>query len=290
VGLYFVLYAIKIIYENDKYSSMAYFAQYPTGAYASEQPLWVNFYAAPYSLKNFERTRSGIINRSYALLKLPLPKEPGFMARHEFGQADNPVGPVFSMAGVANAGGFGNFDTLFDRSLQPAQFYTEKQFATSTYRRFSNITEYSMISEARKSYQFDYIFAPHNEADSLAVENIVASFRKFSYPFISTYPERTAPQSLWSIKVTSGNQPTSFENLGEIWLGEPLPCVLETVMVKKNDSGADPIVRYLPNGASSYTLMSLVFTEFETGTYVPSANYLWSKSEVSYNLFGFNGQ
>lgn len=267
---------------------MAYFAQYPLGSYAQEQPLWVNFYVAPYSLKNIDRMRSTIVNRSFGHLKLPLPKEPGFYAAHEFGQSDSPIGPVMSMAGVANSGGFSNFDTLFDRTLQPAQFYSEKQFATSTYRRFSNITEMSMISEARKTYKFDYIFVPHNSQESIAVENIVASFRKWSYPVIADFPERTLPQNLWTIDVTSGNQSSSFQNLSEIWLGEPLPCVLEQVMVKKNDN-VDSVIRFLPNGASSYTLMSLIFTEFETGTFVPSMNYIKSKSEISYMSFGYNG-
>lgn len=261
---------------------MAYFAQYPMGQYAIEQPMWLNFYVAPYSLKNTERTRSGIANRKIGHLKLPLPKEPGFDARHEFGEADNPVGPVLSMAGVLNAGGMGNFDTLFERTLQPAKFYTEKQFATSTFRRFSNITELSMVSEARKSYQFDYIFTPHNEQEAIAVENIVASFRKWSYPSIANFPERTFPQNLWTLEVTEGNVTQSiFENLSEVWLGEPLPCVLSQVVVKKNDAGADPVIRFLPSGTSSYTLMSVVFTEFETGTFVPAANYVWSKSEIS---------
>jgi len=262
---------------------MAYYAQYPLGRYADEQPLWVNFYVAPYSLINVNRTRWGISNSKFGHLKLPLPKEPGFDARHEFAEADSPIGPVLSAAGLMNAGG--NFDSLFERTLQPAKFYTEKQFATSTYRRFSNITEMSMVSEARKVYKFDYIFTPHNAEESLIVEDIVASFRKWSYPRVADYPERTLPQNLWTIEVTSGSQPSSFENLSEIWLGEPLPCVLNQVVAKKNDAGADPVVRFLPNGASSYTLLSLVFTEFETGTYIPAANYIWSKSEVSASLF-----
>lgn len=267
---------------------MAYYS-YPKGSYAQEQPLWVNFHVATYSLKNIERTRSSIPNRGFGHIKLPLPKEPGFHAIHEFGQSDSPVGPVMSMAGVANSGGFGNFDKLFDRTLQPAQFYSEKQFATSTYRRFSNITEMSMISEARKTYKFDYIFVPHNSTESKEVEDIVASFRKWSYPTVANFPERTYPQNLWTIDVTAGNQSSSFYDLSEIWLGEPLPCVLEQVMVKKNDN-VDSVVRFLPNGASSYTLMSLIFTEFETGTYVPALNMLRSKSEVSYLTFGSNGQ
>jgi hypothetical protein len=60
---------------------------------------------------------------------------------------------------------------------------------------------------------------------------------------------------------------------------------LNTVIVKKNDD-ADAVVRYLPNGASAVTLLGLVFTEFETGTYVPGANATWSKSEISSYYFG----
>ena len=77
-------------------------------------------------------------------------------------------------------------------------------------------------------------------------------------------------------------------NLTANWLGEPLVCVLNTVIVKKNDD-ADSVVRYLPNGASSLTLLGLVFTEFETGTYIPPANAVWSKSEISARVFGYSG-
>jgi len=34
--------------------------------------------------------------------------------------------------------------------------------------------------------------------------------------------------------------------------------------------------------------MSLIFTEFETGTFVPALNYIRSKSEISYMSFGNN--
>lgn len=252
---------------------------YPNGLYANGIPLWANFFVSRYDLRAANRTRWGVVGRSFGHIRLPLPTEPGFQARHEFAQADNPVGPVISAAGLLNSGN--NMDTLFERTLQPAKFYSEKQFATSTYRRFSNITELSMVSEARKSYKFDYIFVPHTAEEAMSVENIVASFRKWSYPIYADYPERTYPQNLWAIKVTQGSSSSStYENLSEIWLGEPLVCVLENITVKRNDK-SDPVVRLLPNGSSSYTLMSLIFTEFETGTFVPGANYLFSKSEIS---------
>jgi hypothetical protein len=140
---------------------------------------------------------------------------------------------------------------------------------------------------------------PKSESESLAIENIVGTFRKSSYPSVaSNLPERSYPQNLWTLKVTKGNNvvldsgsgsPEGYgDNLTSNWLGEPLVCVLNTIIVKRNDD-ADSVIRYLPNGASSLTLLGLVFTEFETGTYIPPANATWSKSEISYRAFGYNG-
>lgn len=252
-----------------------------------EQPMWLNFYCAPYSLIDTERTRPGVIQRSFAHIQLPLPKEPGYQVAHEFGESNNnPVAPVLTAAGIANAGGGikGTLNVL-KRKLQPATYYWERMFATSTYRRFSNIAEYTMVSEGRKRYFFQYVFVPKNERETLEVENIVGTFRKSSYPTVATgLPERTYPQNLWCLQVSQGNQtgiggPDPF-NLTANWLGEPLVCVLETIKVEKNDA-SDPVVRYLPNGASSLTLVGLYFTEFETASYVPEWNALWSKSEIS---------
>jgi hypothetical protein len=268
---------------------MASFYQYPQGVYAAEQPLWMNFFAAPYSLINRERTRPGVVSRAEFHIKLQMPKEPGYNVQHEFGESNsNPVGPILTKAGLANSGGLSN---MLERMAAPAMAYYERVFATSTFRRFSNIAEMSMVSEGRKQYFFQYIFVPKNEYESTVVEEICGTFRKCSYPAVASgLPERSYPQKLWVLGVSRGNATTNWSNanLTANWLGEPLVCVLNTVMVKRNDD-ADSIIRYLPNGASSVTLLGLQFTEFETGTYVPSANAIWSKSEISYNSFGSSG-
>jgi hypothetical protein len=273
---------------------MASLYKYPLDVYAAEQPLWMNFHSAPYSLKNMERTRQGVINRAFAHIQLPMPKEPGYQVAHNYGESNNnPVGPILSRAGLANSGGAnisGGLQML-GRVLQPALFYHERMFATSTYRRFSNIAEMTMISEGRKQYFFQYVLVPKTEQETIQIESIVGTFRKSSYPAVASgLPERTYPQNLWTLSVTRGNVQAfgGDANLTANWLGEPLVCVLNTVIVKKNDD-ADSVVRYLPNGASSVTLLGLVFTEFETGTYVPEVNAILSKSEVSYRYFGYNG-
>jgi hypothetical protein len=266
--------------------------QYPsTSPYIEEQPLWVTFSASTYSLINKDRTRDGLWQRRFAELTLPMPKVPGYSLKHEFGEGTNPVGPVLSMGAVANSGGFKNFDTLWNRILAPDVAATEYMYSTSTYRRFSNISEYTMVSEARRVYAFDYIFAPKNNEDSIQVENIIGTFRKSSYPTVANgLPERTYPQNLWTIGVSRGfssnpNPTGPVTDLTANWLGEPLPCVLQSMVVKKNDD-SDPVLRLLPNNLSNVTLLGLVFVEFETGSYDYNRNQLLSKSEVSYNSFG----
>lgn len=263
--------------------------QYPLGVYAMEQPLWLNFYVSEYSLINKNRTREGIIDEAYAMMSLPMPKEPTYTVEHEFGEGTNPVGPVLSAAGLINSGGVKFADTLWNRLTSGgAAAQEEYMYATSTFRRFSNVTEATMISEARKKYYFEYIFVPKNQNEAINVENIVGTFRKSSYPSVASgLPERTYPQQLWTFNVTAGyNSPRNItsNNLTSDWLGEPLPCVLAAITVKKNDK-SDPIIRYLPNGSSNVTLMALSFVEFETGTFDPPSGKLLSKSEISYKYF-----
>jgi hypothetical protein len=268
----------------------SYTRQYPAvGTLAAlEQPLWLKFSTTPYSLIASQRTRSYISANSQIDLVLPLPKEPGYQVRHEYGEGTNPVGPVLSLASLQNSGG--DFDTLWNRLIDPGMFQNEYMYATTTFRRFSNISEATLVSEARKEYYFEYLFVPKNENETRQVIDIVGSFRKASYPRSAGLPERTYPQNLWTIEVLPGTISGSSPTLTADWLGEPMPCVLTTVLVKTNDA-ADPIVRFLPNGTSSVTVLGLMFREFETGTYVPpggggGGGQLLSKSEIAASTFG----
>lgn len=255
---------------------------------ASEQPMWLKFCAAPYSLRKKERTRDGVTARAQFEIYLPLPKDPGYTIAHDFGVSnDNPIAPIISMANIANSGRADSaidqtsIENLMIRMAQPATAYYERLFATSTYRRFSNLTELTMVSEGRKQYVFSYIFTPKNAEEAVQIEAICGTFRKSSYPAVaSELPERVFPQGLWTIEVIPGVNQPEFSEASSTFLGEPLVCVLKTVTVKKNDE-ADPITRFLPNGASAVTLLVLTFQEFEAGSYDPEQNAIRSKSEIA---------
>ena len=254
--------------------------QYPKDEpYAAEIPFWCMFSCAPYSVINTNRTRSGISANAIAEIALPFTSEPKMSLQHKFSEGTNPVGPVLSMAGLKNTSG-GEL-LLIDRMSAPAAAFYEASFTTDTYRRFSNVTEATMTSEARRNFIFKYLFVPKTDEESQEVDNIVNVFRNFSYPtVVANLPERSFPQNLWTITALSAAANSSY--LSSSWLGDPLPCVLTSMEVDKGDP-ADPVLKVLPNTRSATTLMTISFAEFETGTFAPnySGGVLLSKSEVS---------
>jgi len=254
------------------------FLQYPLGSYARDQVGWISFYVAPYSLLSRQRRPADIRGFPAQVIRLPMPKDPGYQVAHEFGVSnDNPIAPVMTAAGLRNSGGLGN---LASRLLQPAFFYYEKTFATSTYRRFSNVTELTMTSEGRKQYFFQYIMVPKNANEANQIDQIVGTFYKCSYPQVaSNLPERSYPQNLWAFSMEG----LDGQEISGDFLGRPLTMVLKTVIVKRNDE-IDPIMRFTPSGHSNLTMLGLVFQEFETGTYdpnEPNGGQILSKSEIA---------
>jgi hypothetical protein len=267
---------------------------YPFAPYVQDQPLFLKFFVSTYSVKNTERTRNSVQNRAAYTITLPLPSDVGYAAAHEFGQGWTPIAPITGFTpNILNNGGKmknGEIDTSnYDagREYSSVSFIQELQnLQSSTFKKFSNVTELTMVSEARKRYEFKYIFAPKNQREAVTVEQICGTFKKTSYPTaVAGLPERTFPQNLWSMEIipNTGLVATNVDYTSD-WLGDPLVCVLTSVTVKKNDK-ADPVVRLLPTGHSNITLLSVAFEEFETGTWDPETQSILSKSELSAKEF-----
>jgi len=250
---------------------------YPT-VFQNEIKFWLLFSCNNYSVINFNRTRVGINTSPILKIYLPFTSEPKMSLQHEFSQGTNPVGPVLSLAGLKNTSG--GDKAFLERLAAPTAAFYETTFTTDTYRRFSNITEASMTSEARRNFTFKYVFAPKNEEETIEVEGIVNSFKNYSYPkAVDGLPERTYPQNLWTIRASSSVD-TVADAYTTTWLGDPLPCVLSSMSVERGDP-SDPVLKSLPNGAPAITLLTIGFTEFETGTV--QNGVLKSKSEISYD-------
>lgn len=251
--------------------------QYPL-TYTDEIPFWTIFKCAPYSVINNKRTRTHIKSNNTVEIYLPFTSEPKMALKHEFAQGTNPVGPVLSLAGLKNTSG--GDDTFLERLSAPVAAFYEATFTTDTYRRFSNITEATMTSEARREYSFRYLFVPKNQEEAGVVDDIVTTFRNFSYPkAVPDLPERTFPQDLWTIEAVANNSQADSDYLTNVWLGDPLPLVFSSMQVEKGDP-SDPVLKFFPDTNSFITILTIQFLEFETGTR-NNSNVLKSKSEIS---------
>jgi hypothetical protein len=144
---------------------------------------------------------------------------------------------------------------------------------------YSNITEMSLKSEARREFTFSWLLVPKNKDDATAITNICNYFREASYPVYADLPERVYPAPIWAIYILAAEG--IDDSLTRNWLGDPLVCVLAAVAVNKlpldstrptyfknNDGTVDPVA----------TALSVVFKEFETGAAIPGGRVV-SKSE-----------
>lgn len=252
---------------------------YPTSDQA-EIPYWVIFYNAPYSVLAADRTRAGVLSRSdNNYIQLPLPTNLEYETAHAYTENLGTLNPAYGSAATEiNLGG--RLELAKKRFLDPIMLRLEQLSSTSTYRTYSNITELSLTSEARREFSFDYIMIPKNFDDSVIINEICNYFRASSYPWRADSPEKVYPPSLWGMQVVgAGNS----DFLTQSWLSDPLVCVLTNVVINKIPFEDKSIARFFQNGSSMATSLSLLFKEFETGTYDPSFNRVLSKSEIAVN-------
>jgi hypothetical protein len=251
---------------------------YPTSDQA-EIPYWVLFYNAPYSVLAEDRTRAGVLSRAYDYIQLPLPMNLEYETAHAFTDGVGTLDPSFGSA--ATEINFGGRVELAKKAfLDPILIRLEQLSSTSTFRKFANTTEMQLTSEARREFAFDYILVPKNFDDSVIINEICNYFRASSYPWRADSPEKVYPPSLWGMQVVgAGNS----DYLTQSWLSDPLVCVLTNVVINKIPFEDKSIARFFQDGSSMATSITLLFKEFETGTYDPSFNRVLSKSEIAVN-------
>lgn len=240
-----------------------------------EIPYWILFQAAEYNVLAVNRTRSAISSRAFDYIQLPLPLDINIETSHTFSEGVNPVGPILSAAGEANSPG-GRVGLLRRAFLDPILANFEALSSTSTIRRFTNLTEMSLVGEARREFKFGYTMVPKDFNESSAIGDICEAFRVASYPEATSIPERVFPPPLWRIQVIGqGNS----EYLTRQWLGDPLVCVLTNVSINKIPFGEQTPAKFFQDGSPAATSLTLTFKEFEQGTY--KNGLVFSKSEIS---------
>jgi hypothetical protein len=239
-----------------------------------------NFRAGPYSVLAKNRTRNYINDNPFLEITLPIPNSHLSSTQQSYSEEANPVGPMLSAAGAANAGG--NKKLLKKTFEEPFLMYLKNIASTTSQISYSNITELSLKSEARREFRFSWFLVPKDQDDAVKIAQICEAFRVYSYPFYAGSAERITPPALWTLSMIPINEGTDSDQLTAAWLGSPLVSVLVTVDVNKIPIDAERPTHYY-TGQPVATVLSLVFKEFETGA-IGAGGGIESKSE--YATFG----
>lgn len=250
--------------------------QYPIigSDYNQEQGYVLGFQAAPYSVLSARRTRAGIGANAFLNITLPIPGNLVTQTGHAFSEEANPVGPLLTAASAVNSGSEGALlKRLF---IDPMLTYVSNISSTTSQQMYSNITELSLKSEARREFEFGWLLIPKNPAEASVISQIANAFREASYPIYSDLPERIYPPPLWKIYV--GNSSGESKSLTRTWLGDPMPCVLVATSVNKVPLESNRPT-YFTNGQPFATAISVLYKEFETGAINPNTGFVESKSE-----------
>jgi hypothetical protein len=250
--------------------------KYPiTQQYDREQGYVIGFSAADYSVRADQRTRDSIIaERSYLNIVLPIPGELVVQTAHGYSEEANPVGPMLTAAGALNSGG--DINLLRRVFVDPMLTYFSNISSTTSQQMYSNITELSLKSEARREFEFGWLLIPKNECDAQQISAIANAFREASYPVYADLPERIYPPPIWALYI--GNRTAPQPGLTRDWLGDPMPCVLVSVSVNKVPLDSKRVT-YFTDGQPIATAISVLFKEFETGAIDPQTRVVLSKSE-----------
>ena len=255
---------------------------YPTSVSDGNELFYgMGFQYAPYSVLAVNRTRGAIASLSGddRTIYLPLPSELVFAANHGWSENANPVGPMLSAAGLANSPG-GESELIRRAFIDPMLMYVQNISSTTTQQSFSNITELSIISEARRDYNFTFNLIPKSQDDAIAIARIVTAFSVNSYPYYASVPERVTPPPLWNIFIaTAGDVAENTCDLTRAWLGSPMVCILASVEANKMPI-TEQRATHFSSGQPVATSLTLVFKEFETAA-VDARGRLVSKSEYA---------
>jgi hypothetical protein len=250
--------------------------KYPiTQQYDKEQGYVIGFSAAPYSVRASERTRSAIIGGGNTITNIimPIPGELVVQTAHAYSEEANPVGPMLTAAGALNSGG--DINLLRRVFVDPMLTYFSNISSTTSQQMYSNITELSLKSEARREYEFGWLLIPKNQCDAIYIQAIANAFREASYPVYADLPERIYPPPIWAMYISDEIEPNP--DLTRNWLGDPMPLVLASVSVNKVPLDSKRVT-YFTDGQPVATAISVLFKEFETGAIGPGG-FVYSKSE-----------
>lgn len=200
-------------------------------SYINEIPVWMKFYCAPYSTFSENRTRSNIITKSYATIKIPYPQEKTTLNSQDYVKA-----PTLNVRTVER--GFGGFGEMLSANFNAISESASSFLSGGGVLRFDHF-ETVLSPGARRTHNFNIMMVGKNKDQTAAANDIAAVFQTNVFPIASNgsilnmlHPPLWYFQAISLTNTSSG----SISNLSSdvYWDTDPLVSVLKSVDINKS--------------------------------------------------------
>lgn len=216
-----------------------------------EIPIWMIFYAKPWSTFNSLRTRNAVIGGADIIYRLPYPKQMATMNSQNY-----VAGSALNVQAVETGSLVG---TLAQQVIATRELFNSFMSGGSVVRadHFETVLE----PGARRTHLFEFNLVAKNEEQANMMNWISLGFQNLTFPLANTQSLYTMQHPyIWyfqAMKATS----TTGDFFPIYWDGEPLVSVLKSVDINRSPILNTPFVT--PDFKPIALNMKLNFVELE---------------------------
>jgi hypothetical protein len=233
---------------------------FPNDDYATEIPVWMNFYAAPFSTFSKERTRNEVLRNPVVTIAVPFPNRMSTANTQQY-----------------MTGQYPDLEGLFDKE----EYDLKESEMQNSFTQGLGIISYDhaetlLTPGARRTHLFDMNLVAKTAAQAYTINDIALAFQTYMYPTAFT-------ESLLNM----GHPPlwhffASGDNIKDIkrayWDGNPLVSVLQSVDINRSPISSLPFMT--PDFTPLAINIKLRFIELEPAMQLGNgALGLFSRSE-----------
>jgi len=201
-------------------------------SYVNEIPVWMKFHCAPYSTFSENRTRSNIITKSYATIKIPYPQEKTTLNSQDYVKA-----PTLNVRTVER--GFGGFGEMVSANFNAISESASSFLSGGGVLRFDHF-ETVLSPGARRTHNFNIMMVGKNKAQTAAANDIAAVFQTNVFPIASNGSIlNMLHPPLWYFHAICAVAPVPSGTISGLdsnvyWDTDPLVSVLKSVDINKS--------------------------------------------------------
>jgi hypothetical protein len=234
---------------------------FPNDNYGTEIPVWMNFYAAPFSTFSEKRTRNEVLSNPVVTISVPFPNRMSTANTQQY-----------------MTGQYSDLEGLFDKE----EYDLKQSESQNSFTQGLGIISYDhaetlLTPGARRTHLFDMNLVAKTAGQSFTINNIALAFQTYMYPtaFTESLLNMGHPP-LWHFFASGDFGGATIKRA--YWDGNPLVSVLQSVDINRSPISSLPFMT--PDFTPLAINIKLRFIELEPAMQLGDGSLgLFSRSE-----------